>query len=146
MVLDYFMLRTALAAPALAALPDADAAQALNGRGKTVARKVPTFEARGLLLRSGEWGALKLLSRSTAAPDALVAAAITAVDTLELTETLDTDEPDVLARIEAMLGGFVAAGALSAKTRDALLALGQAWRPAWPVAITAADVATARRL
>lgn len=147
MALDYAALAHADAA--LGPVDPAEAAAALNAQAVAEVRDVPCRDARAVLLATGEYGALVLLSRRTPGPDApaaLVAAAITAVATLDTSEAIRAGDEGAWRAIQAMLGAFVDAGALSAASRDALLAMRTVSRPVWPVVLTGHDVATARSL
>lgn len=144
-----------LAEPDVASLPDWQAADALNVpdvANGTRMRDVPTSDVRGMLLATGEWGAIVLLSRQTPSaqvPAEAVAAAITAIDTLSLTQTLEASKPAFSAAMEAMIAGLLAAGVLSAQTGATLLAMREAplsWGEAngFPGGVTARDVGLAR--
>lgn len=100
-------LAARLAEPDLAGLPDWQAADALNApdpANGTRRRDVPTHEARALLLATGEWAAIEMLSRMTPAPGS----------------------PEAQAATQQMVAGLQAAGALSSGTAAALLALAEA--------------------
>lgn len=144
--MDYAALKTEIALPAYDGLSDADIAAALNEQTVAGVRDVPTADARGLLLGTGEWGALVLLARSTTAPQEAVAAAITAEDTLRLTETLEVTKPAYWQAVQVLTSALVTAGVLSSGTRDALLAMRDVSVPIWPVVLTEHDVAAARAL
>lgn len=137
---------------ALGGLPDmgdAEAAEVLSAQASAHIRDVPTAEARGMLLASGEWGGIVLLSRATPsaeAPDVLIAAAITAIDTLSLTETLDTTDAVVWLSVQQMLAGLVWAGAVTPATAAALLALRTVALPIWAPPPSEHDIAAARAL
>lgn len=125
--MDYAGLKAEIGLPAYAGMSDVEIAAALNAEIDAV-RDVATSDARALLLRTGEWGAITLLSRqvpSEAVPAEAVAAAITAIDTLRLTTTLETTKAPYWQAVQAMVAGLQAAGVLSEATGTALLALRQ---------------------
>lgn len=125
--MDYAALKAEIALPAYQSMSDAAIAAALNAKTIDTVRKVATWEARSLLLGTGEWGAIKLLSRQAPAmgsPEAqAVAVAITTVDTMELTSILDADDPVAFGAMQAMVGVMQAAGVMTAETAGKLLAL-----------------------
>lgn len=124
--MNYSALHAEIALPAYADMSDTEIAAALNAETVQEIRDVPTSEARGLLLATGEWGALVLLARSQpseSVPAELIAAAITAEDTLRLTETIEVSDSVNWGAVQAMLGALTSAGVISVGTRDALLAL-----------------------
>jgi len=135
-------------------LTDWQAAAALNAPDPTLSAKrvdVPTYNARGVLLATGEWGGVVLLSRtapSVEVPAALVAAAIVAVDTMSLTTVIEATKPATWTAVQSLLGALVAAGVVSTGTRDILLALAdvpQSWAESEGLSpITARDVGLAR--
>lgn len=89
-------------------------------------RSVPTSEARALLLATGEWGAIKLLSRTTPTTPEMqqaVAVAITTIDTMTETTLLEANRADAYAAMQTMVGVLQAANVLTAQTAAALLAL-----------------------
>jgi hypothetical protein len=123
--MDYAALRAEIAQPAYAGLSDAEIAAALNAEIDAV-RNVATSDARALLLATGEWGAITLLARqepSESVPAEAIAAAITAIDTLKLTEVLETTKTPYWQAVQAMVAGLQAAGVLSEATGTALLGL-----------------------
>lgn len=151
MTWTYAALAQALAAAALESLPDADAAAALAAATVQRHRDVPTAEARRILQRSGEWGAVTILSRrspASAEEEQAVAIAITALSALSPGgwETLRMTVPEDRAAVVGMLDGLAAVGAVSPETRAALLALEYEDVPAWVPAPTEHDVAHARTL
>lgn len=116
--MDYFALRDEIALPAYAGLSDTEIAVVLNAETVATIRDVPTHEARALLLATGEWAAIVLAARAGNAY------AITAEDTLRLTETLQVaSNAAYWQAVQTLLGALVTDGALSSGTRDALLAL-----------------------
>lgn len=157
--MDYAALRDEIALPAYKGMSDAAIADALNAETIPVVRKVQTWEARALLLGTGEWGAIKQLSRQTPdmqstdpAVQALVQAvsvALTTIDTMELTQVLDTDDPVAFGAMETMVGVLQAAGVLTQQTGDRMLALRDAMTSrraqlGYSEPIRPGDVATAR--
>lgn len=143
----YADLRAALAG--MEGLTDAEAATALCGTNRTVVVDVPTRDARALLLATGEWGGLVRLARSQPSadrPEAIIAAAITAEDTLRMTEVLETTKPEAWAAVQAMVAALAGAGVISAASAAALLALREVPVPVWWPAPTEHDVARARAM
>lgn len=134
---------------ALAIADPAAAAAALNAQGTTAARNIPCADARSLLFNTGEYGAIVLLSRatpSTTVPEQLVAAAVTAIATLDNATVIEATDPVAWAAAQQMMGAFVAAGVLSTDTRDKLVALKDQFTPKWPVVLTADDITGIRAL
>ena len=125
--MDYAALKAEIALPAYKGMSDAEIADALNAETIDAVRKVPTWEARSLLLGTGEWGAIKLLSRQApamGAPEAqAVAVAITTIDTMTDASVLDADDPEAFAAMQAMVGVLQAAQVLTPPTAAKLLAL-----------------------
>lgn len=145
MTLDWELLREADAA--LGIDDPASAAEALNAQTDTVPRDILATDARAILLVTGEYGALVLLSRQTpsvSVPAALVAAAISAIATLDQSVTIQVTDPVKWGAVQTMLAAFVAAGAISETSRDALLAMRDVNVPRWPVTVTEADITHAR--
>ena len=148
--MDYGALAVEIAQPVHAGRTDAEIAAALTAATVTRHRDVPTADARRLLQRSGEWGAIALLARST--PGSVeqgqaVAIAITALAALASDgwQDLAMTDPADRAAVVGMLDGLVSAGVVSAATREALLALEHEDVPVWGV-VTEHDVAHARSL
>jgi hypothetical protein len=138
---------TAMSARFTASSPQ-EIAVALNAETVVVRSKVATWQAKTLLLQTGEWGGIVLLSRKTppdgdAQQQTVVAAAITAIAALEQTSVFDLDDPDIYSQVALMLGAFVSAGVLSAGTRDKLLALADVVTPVWQPPVTAEMVSAA---
>lgn len=147
MAWTYEALRAALAG--LGALDDAAAAAALAAEVVAEVRDIPTAEVRAILLETGEWGGITLLSRRVPSPEVpaeAVAAAITVLDTLSLTTTLEVTQAATWAAVQQVCAGLEAAGVVSPATVARILALRQVTRPAWSPAPTQYDVAAARRL
>lgn len=150
--MDYQKLRDADAA--LRIIDPQSAADALNAQVNTILRDVPCTDARSILLTTGEYGALVLLSRKDPSsvagdgkpPSSLVAAAITAIATLDNVTVLQATDPTKWAAVQQMIGAFVQAGVVSQVSADALLALRSHNIPIWPVVVTNNDVIGARAL
>lgn len=145
MTWTYSDLKTALPDGA----DDAAAAATLNAQTVTAKIDLATRDAREVLLVSGEWGGVVILSNSTpsaSVPAQLVGAAIVLRDTLTLTEKLHTSDDAVVAKIGALLGalGAQGAGVLSDATIATLLGMRDVVLPAWVPAVTVGDVQTAR--
>lgn len=125
-------------------------ADSLNAERVSRPVSVPSRAAFSILLKTGDWGRLKLFSRHTPAADdatnALIAAAITAVDAVENTDALGTEEAEDAAVITAMMAAFVQAGLMQASTVDRLSAMMTKDFPVWEPAVTVEDVETARNL
>lgn len=139
---------------AVAASSEATAQQiadALNAEILSYRGKVATWQAKALLLKNAEWGGVVLLSRRVPSStdiqeQQIVAVAITAIAALEQTSTLDMDDPLTYGSTAQMLGMLVTVGAISAASRDALLAMAEIVEPKWVPAITAEMVQIARDL
>jgi hypothetical protein len=85
--------------------------------------RIATKDAQEILLSSGEWAAVVMAADNAALPPDLRALCITVRDTVRQSLVIRMDDPGIAARTEGALGALVAAGLLSAATRDALLAL-----------------------
>jgi hypothetical protein len=141
-----------LAEPDMEGLSDTDAAAALNApdpENGTVPVNVPTHEARGLLLTTGEWPAIVMAAEDASVPTQVRGLCILVRDTLTLTQELETTNPVRYGAILTVLNGLVQAELISVDTRDALLALAErprSWAEAngWPQGVTARDVGLAR--
>ncbi|MDB5849796.1 MAG: hypothetical protein JWP29_3548 [Rhodoferax sp.] len=146
---DYAALKAADAALPDAPLPVDEAAAALNAQTRAVTIDIASRDAREVLLVSGEWGGVVILSNSapsTSLPAQIVGAAIVLRDTLTLTETLHTSDDAVVAKVGTLLGalGSQGAGVLSDTTISTLLGMRNVTRPVWQPAVTAGDIQTAR--
>lgn len=142
-------LAAELAKPEHEGIADAAVAYALNAMTVTRPVEVPTSQVLSILLKTGDWGPLVLLSRaapSEETPAALVAAAIVAVTACERTTAFGTDREEDAQVVQAMLGSFVAAGVMQSTTRDRLVALMTRDFPVWDPPVTAGDVFMARSL
>jgi hypothetical protein len=152
--MNYAALQAEIVLPAYAGMDDDAIAAALNAETVETVRDVPTVDARELLLATGEWGALVLLARSTPASVAqapVIAAAITAVETLRETTTLEVTKPANWTAMQTLVGTMQQAGVMSEGTGAALLALrdihiSRAAEIGWTAGVSAADVAAARSL
>lgn len=150
--MDYLALKAADAA--LGIVDPAAAATALNATTSAMTRDIPCSDARSIILMSGEYGMLVLLSRNSPSTNALdgkpaasvIAAAITAIATLDNTETIKTTVTAVLTSAQAMFRTLVQAGALSQASSDAIFALRTMQMPVWPIVLTAQDITAARKL
>lgn len=126
-------------------------ADILNAETVQVRSKVSTWQAKSVLLKTGEWGGIVLLSRRNppdgdAQQQQLVAAAITAIAAMEQTSELDMDEAVTYAAVSGMLNGFVMAGVLSAATRDKLVGMANLILPKWEPPLTADIISAAQEL
>lgn len=142
-------LRQALQADGLNGMQDAAAAEALAAETRQEVRDVATSDARALLLRTGEWGGLVMLARRTPADlqeGQAIGAAITAEDTLRLTETLQATDPAYFGAMQQMCAVLEAAGVVSHETATELLELRNVNVPVWDPPPSAADVAAARAM
>lgn len=130
------------------------AAAALNAQTLPLVRDIPCTDARSVLLATGEYGALVLLSRrepSSAAgdgkpPAALVAAAITAIATLNNATVIQATDDGKWAAAQQMLGAFVQSGVVTRGSGDEIAAMRIQNIPVWPVVLTEHDVVGARDL
>lgn len=108
---------------------------------------VSTADAREVLLQTGEWSTVVMTAESAAALMQVRGAAITLRDTIELTTLIRATVPTIYAATETLLSGLVAAGVLTANTKDALLSLAnkpQSWAEMNGIEVTARTVALAR--
>lgn len=108
---------------------------------------VSTADAREVLLQTEEWSTVVMTAESAAALMQVRGAAITLRDTIELTTLIRATVPTIYAATETLLSGLVAAGVLTANTKDALLSLAnkpQSWAEKNGIEVTARTVALAR--
>jgi hypothetical protein len=108
---------------------------------------VSTADAREVLLQTEEWSTVVMTAESAAALMQVRGAAITLRDTIELTTLIRATVPTIYAATETLLSGLVAAGVLTANTKDALLSLAnkpQSWAEMNGIEVTARTVALAR--
>ena len=126
MPLDLATLRAWIDAdPALSSLPISTAsaiqiADAFNARTIDGSRDVPAFEARQIVLLSGEWAKIKLLAETRPATTA-ISVAMTFVDALSDRETVLPAANR--AHIAGLLDVLVAANVLSGASKAALMLL-----------------------
>lgn len=128
---------------------DANIAAALNALRRPTRVAVPTSRVLSILLKTGDWGRLVLLSRGLptgGAEDALIAAAIVAVTAVERTTEFGTERDEDAAVVETMITSFQQAGIFQQETADRLLGLMHVEEPIWNPPVTAADVTLARDL
>lgn len=124
--MDYEALKAEISLSVYDGMDDQAVADALNAKTVDAVRDVPTADVRGVLLSTGEWGGIVLLGRSAPSetlPAQLIAAAITAEDTLRLTETLESSKPDYWAAMQQLIGAIQSAGVISEATAEKLLTM-----------------------
>jgi hypothetical protein len=135
-----------------ATTPDHVVAASLNSTNEAapfVSRPVPAADARRVLYRSGEWGAVCIAgSTNSTATLAVRSAAILLHELFTREDTVDTVNVPMRQRLAATINTLVTAGVLLAATRDELIALADR-RPTYAEAnnlptITARDVGLAR--
>lgn len=151
-MVDYQKLKDADAALGIA--DPVAAAAALNAQATQGLRDIPCTDARSVLLATGEYGALVMLSRrdpSSVAgdgkpPAGLVAAAITAIATLDHATVIQATDDGKWAAAQQMLGAFVQSGVVTKGSADEISALRILSIPVWPVVLTEHDVTGARGL
>jgi hypothetical protein len=120
MPLDLATLRAEIALPQYAGLDEPAIAGALNARTIDGSRDVPAFEARQIVLLSGEWAKIKLLAEERPASTA-ISVAMTFVDALSDRETVLP--AGNRAHIAGLLDVLVAANVLSGASKAALMLL-----------------------
>lgn len=126
---DYPALKAEIALPVYAGMTDAEIAVSLNAPTISYMQDVICSDARAILFATGEYGGIVLLSRevpSGTVPASLVAAAITAIATLDQAQAIQASNSTAWGAVQQMLGAFVQAGTLSQASNDALLALAPA--------------------
>ncbi len=137
----------------LSGLPDWKIAEILNAPDTSLPPRrsvVMTSDVRALLLRTGEWAAIKMLSRATPSeniPAEAVGAALISIDTLELTTILESDKEEFYNAMAAMVAGLKQAGVLSEQSGNAMLAMAekpQSWAQINNVFVDARAVGLAR--
>ena len=149
MAIEYQFLKDADARLSPAIPDPAAAAAALNRQTRKFTVDVTTTDARAILLASGEYAVIKLLSEVRdygTTPRELVLAGITAITTLDSNKTVLANDSLAWAGVLRILGVFVDTGLVSPITRDGIVALRQVDRPIWPVVLTANDIIAARNL
>jgi hypothetical protein len=120
MPLDLATLRAEIALPQYAGLDQTAIAAALNARTIDGSRDVPAYEARQIVLLSGEWAKIKLLAEERPASTA-ISVAMTFVDALSDRETVLPASNR--AHIAGLLDVLVAANVLSGASKAALMLL-----------------------
>jgi hypothetical protein len=120
MPLDLATLRAEIALPQYAGLDQTAIAAMLNARAIDGSRDVPAFEARQIVLLSGEWAKIKLLAETRPATTA-ISVAMTFVDALSDRETVLPAANR--AHIAGLLDVLVAATVLSGASKAALMLL-----------------------
>jgi hypothetical protein len=134
-----------------AGTPEADVAAALNALDPSLPTKrcdVATYDAREILLSTGEWGAVILTAENTAVPGQVRGACIVLRDAIIQTTTIRISVPRIYDATATLLGGLVVARVLTGATRDALMELAEAnqsWAETEGVGeVTVRDVGIAR--
>jgi hypothetical protein len=153
-MLDYASIKTAVAALSPQPASNEAAAASLNAQTQTLpAQDVPSSSIRSVLLLSVSFDWAKLVAFAakplsdpiglTGASDPLIAVCVTAMEAIGNTTTFAASNAAAWGAIEGMLAVLVSAGVISSASETALLALRTPPAPAWPVVLTAADIATA---
>jgi hypothetical protein len=134
-----------------AGIAEADVAAALNAIDNNLPTKrsdVTTYDAREILLSSGEWGAVILAAENTAVPEQVRGACIVLRDAIIQTSTIRISIPAIYNATANLLGALVSAGILTNATRNALMALAdvnQSWAEMENVGqVTTRDIGIAR--
>lgn len=134
-----------------AGIAEADAAAALNAPDPSLPTKrtdVATYDAREILLSTGQWGAVVLAAENTAVPEQVRGACIVLRDAIVQTSTIRVSVPSIYSATANLLGGLVLAGILTNETRNALMALAdvaQSWAEMEGVGVvTTRDIGIAR--
>ena len=134
-----------------AGIAEAEVAAALNAPDTSLPTKrsdVTTYDAREILLSTGEWGAVILTAENTAIPAQVRGDCIVLRDAIIQTSTIRISMPQIYNATANLLGGLVAAGVVTDGTRNALMALAdvpQSWAEMEGVgAVTTRDVGIAR--
>lgn len=113
-------------------LPEWQIADLLNAKLIPAPVPVETSQARGHLLATGEWAKIKLIANGTiplpssTTPEqrmGILVAAESALGALSETQTIQTDVPERLAAVQAMLGALVNAGVVSPASYAHLIGL-----------------------
>jgi hypothetical protein len=128
-----------------------DVAAALNALDPSLPTKrcdVATYDAREILLSTGDWGAVILAAENTAVPEQVRGACIVLRDAIIQTSTIRISVPRIYDATTTLLGGLVVAGVLTGATRDALMGLAEAnqsWAETEGVGeVTVRDIGIAR--
>jgi hypothetical protein len=134
-----------------AGIAEAEVAAALNAPDSNLPTKrsdVTTYDAREILLSTGEWGTVILAAENTAVSQQVRGACIVLRDAIIQTTTIRISIPGIYSATDNLLGGLVSAGILTNGTRNALMALAdvyQSWAEMEGVgAVTTRDVGIAR--
>ena len=134
-----------------AGMAESDVAAALNAPDDNLPTKrinVTTYDAREILLASGEWGKVILTAENTSAFEQVRAACIVLRDAIIQTSTIRTGIPAIYTATTTLLAGLVDADILTNNTRNSLLALAdapQSWAEIEGVEeVTVRDVGIAR--
>ena len=134
-----------------AGIQEAEVAAALNAIDNSLPTKrkdVATYDAREILLSTGEWGAVILAADNAEAPEQVRAACIVLRDAIIQTTTFRASISGIYNATASLLGGLVAAGVLTNATRNALMALAdvnQSWAEMESIGmVTTRDIGIAR--
>ncbi len=134
-----------------AGIAEAEVAAALNAPDNNLPKKrgdVATYDAREILLSTGEWGAVILTAENIEISAQVRGACIVLRDAIIQTSTIRISMPQIYNATATLLGGLVAAGVMTDSTRNALMALAdvpQSWAEMEGVgAVTTRDVGIAR--
>lgn len=146
---DYAVLKALDAALGIA--DPEQAAVAINAQTVTVAKDIPTEEARQVILLTGEWVAIKRLAAMplsgqtpmTGQDQAIMAAGL-CIDTMTLTGTLHFADEVNWAAVQPMIGALQAAGVLSAASAAKWNAMRNQVRKAFQVEVSGNDIVAAR--
>lgn len=136
--------------PDMVGLPDWQAAERLNAPDPDLPAghvDVATADAREILLATGEWARVVLTAGAEGQPEAVRSACIILRDTITGTMTIRATDPAIRAATETLLADLVAAGVLTAGTKDRLLSLTNrpsSWAGHYGVEVTARTVGLAR--
>jgi len=134
-----------------AGIAEADVAAALNAPDSNLPTKrsdVATYDAREILLSTGEWGAVVLAAENATVPGQVRGACIVLRDAIIQTTTIRISIPAIYSATANLLGVLVSAGILTNPTRNALMGLAevaQSWAEMENVGtVTTRDVGIAR--
>lgn len=134
-----------------AGIAEADVAAALNAPDPSLPTRrtdVNTYDAREILLSTGQWGAVVLAAENAAVPEQVRGACIVLRDAIVQTSTIRISVPSIYSATANLLGGLVLAGILTNETRNRLMALAevvQSWAEMENVGvITTRDIGIAR--
>ena len=134
-----------------AGIAEVHVAAALNAPDANLPTKrsdVATYDAREILLSTGEWGAVVLAAENAAVPGQVRGACIVLRDAIIQTSTIRISVPSIYSATENLLSGLVSAEILTNATRNALMALAdvaQSWAEMENVGVvTTRDIGIAR--